>query len=118
MWLLYCIVVDGQRIFCIWYLLFFFTQKTAYELRISDWSSDVCSSDLTHRRRTQCLPDRTRGAGMSRRGGACRLCDAAGQSRRHGRGCAEGRIGTRSEEITSELQSLMRLSYTVFCFKK
>src|SRR3546814_6843928 len=25
---------------------FFFTQKTAYELRISDWSSDVCSSDL------------------------------------------------------------------------
>src|SRR3546814_12601215 len=27
-------------------LLFFFTQKTAYEMRISDWSSDVCSSDL------------------------------------------------------------------------
>src|SRR3546814_3300072 len=26
---------------------FFFKQKTAYELRISDWSSDVCSSDLT-----------------------------------------------------------------------
>src|SRR3546814_1228062 len=26
--------------------LFFFTQKTAYEVRISDWSSDVCSSDL------------------------------------------------------------------------
>src|SRR3546814_4450004 len=26
--------------------LFFFKQKTAYELRISDWSSDVCSSDL------------------------------------------------------------------------
>src|SRR3546814_10215153 len=28
-------------------LLFFFKQKTAYEMRISDWSSDVCSSDLT-----------------------------------------------------------------------
>src|SRR3546814_14096311 len=28
-------------------LVFFFKQKTAYELRISDWSSDVCSSDLT-----------------------------------------------------------------------
>src|SRR3546814_6979277 len=28
--------------FCVW----FFKQKTAYELRISDWSSDVCSSDL------------------------------------------------------------------------
>src|SRR3546814_13712198 len=29
--------------------LFFFKQKTAYELRISDWSSDVCSSDLLRR---------------------------------------------------------------------
>src|SRR3546814_2979244 len=28
------------------YLSFFFKQKTAYEMRISDWSSDVCSSDL------------------------------------------------------------------------
>src|SRR3546814_10847213 len=28
------------------YIIFFFKQKTAYELRISDWSSDVCSSDL------------------------------------------------------------------------
>src|SRR3546814_1119583 len=28
------------------YVLFFFKQKTAYEMRISDWSSDVCSSDL------------------------------------------------------------------------
>src|SRR3546814_19989262 len=31
-------------------LFFFFKQKTAYEMRISDWSSDVCSSDLTLRR--------------------------------------------------------------------
>src|SRR3546814_1762065 len=31
--------------FC-FYLFFFFKQKTAYEMRISDWSSDVCSSDL------------------------------------------------------------------------
>src|SRR3546814_4957774 len=30
---------------------FFFKQKTAYEMRISDWSSDVCSSDLQHQRR-------------------------------------------------------------------
>src|SRR3546814_5020034 len=29
------------------YVFFFFKQKTAYELRISDWSSDVCSSDLS-----------------------------------------------------------------------
>src|SRR3546814_6755938 len=32
---------DGSR-----FLFFFFKQKTAYEMRISDWSSDVCSSDL------------------------------------------------------------------------
>src|SRR3546814_6077660 len=33
---------------CVWilWLFFFFKQKTAYEMRISDWSSDVCSSDL------------------------------------------------------------------------
>src|SRR3546814_15591684 len=31
---------------CLCILFFFFKQKTAYEMRISDWSSDVCSSDL------------------------------------------------------------------------
>src|SRR3546814_8117109 len=31
---------------CVCNFLFFFKQKTAYEMRISDWSSDVCSSDL------------------------------------------------------------------------
>src|SRR3546814_5595081 len=31
-----------------YFFFFFFEQKTAYELRISDWSSDVCSSDLDH----------------------------------------------------------------------
>src|SRR3546814_6570918 len=31
---------------CLYLLFFFFKQKTAYEMRISDWSSDVCSSDL------------------------------------------------------------------------
>src|SRR3546814_21166333 len=30
------------------FIIFFFKQKTAYEMRISDWSSDVCSSDLNH----------------------------------------------------------------------
>src|SRR3546814_5811818 len=48
-------------------LFFFFKQKTAYELRISDWSSDVCSSDLTsahHRRGPVCrrISLRTRAA--------------------------------------------------------
>src|SRR3546814_7704778 len=37
---------DGYGGFCIPFLFFFFKQKTAYEMRISDWSSDVCSSDL------------------------------------------------------------------------
>src|SRR3546814_8762882 len=31
---------------CLYFCFFFFKQKTAYEMRISDWSSDVCSSDL------------------------------------------------------------------------
>src|SRR3546814_10794201 len=31
---------------CVLFVFFFFKQKTAYEMRISDWSSDVCSSDL------------------------------------------------------------------------
>src|SRR3546814_12484670 len=34
-------------------MFFFFKQKTAYELRISDWSSDVCSSDLGKAERNQ-----------------------------------------------------------------
>src|SRR3546814_1033580 len=38
-----------------WFDVFFFKQKTAYEMRISDWSSDVCSSDLSqHGRRHFC----------------------------------------------------------------
>src|SRR3546814_3998807 len=33
--------------YCLVSVYFFFKQKTAYEMRISDWSSDVCSSDLS-----------------------------------------------------------------------
>src|SRR3546814_7710279 len=46
----YCVVMcDMLFVMCdllvlLWF--FFFKQKTAYEMRISDWSSDVCSSDL------------------------------------------------------------------------
>src|SRR3546814_4218329 len=35
---------------CVIQCFFFFKQKTAYEMRISDWSSDVCSSDLARSR--------------------------------------------------------------------
>src|SRR3546814_5585456 len=38
---------------------FFFKQKTAYEMRISDWSSDVCSSDLGRLSRPMSLTGRT-----------------------------------------------------------
>src|SRR3546814_8966070 len=39
-------VVDPDLFLCVGGGFFFFKQKTAYEMRISDWSSDVCSSDL------------------------------------------------------------------------
>src|SRR3546814_5143507 len=41
----YFIVLFCLSLFCVCFV-FFFKQKTAYEMRISDWSSDVCSSDL------------------------------------------------------------------------
>src|SRR3546814_4360701 len=46
--MLFCVLT--VEIFCVVMLfLFFFKLKTAYEMRISDWSSDVCSSDLIGR---------------------------------------------------------------------
>src|SRR3546814_11890099 len=82
--------------------LLFFKQKTAYEMRISDWSSDVCSSDLArprrfhrqmdraggprpaahrrHRRRTR---DARRG-GAGDRAGIARGAGGTGQDRRPG----------------------------------
>src|SRR3546814_10769089 len=35
-----------RYMYYVFFVVFFFKQKTAYEMRISDWSSDVCSSDL------------------------------------------------------------------------
>src|SRR3546814_4305166 len=46
--LLFCLIFIMYFVFSILFLVFFFfKQKTAYEMRISDWSSDVCSSDLS-----------------------------------------------------------------------
>src|SRR3546814_2456998 len=45
--LIMCYYICISLIFCV---CLFFKQKTAYEMRISDWSSDVCSSDLRHHR--------------------------------------------------------------------
>src|SRR3546814_9681385 len=55
--LVYILVCSGSiwRAICSdGFVLFFFKQKTAYEMRISDWSSDVCSSDLPAQARRSC----------------------------------------------------------------
>src|SRR3546814_2395626 len=45
-----CRALSSFICFCFSLFFFFFKQKTAYEMRISDWSSDVCSSDLSRQR--------------------------------------------------------------------
>src|SRR3546814_7972355 len=51
-WLIfYCYDVCCRLYAIVDFVFFFFKQKTAYEMRISDWSSDVCSSDLRGGRR-------------------------------------------------------------------
>src|SRR3546814_1854735 len=101
---------------CTFFLFFFFKHKTAYEMRISDWSSDVCSSDLTPSDRRGARPRPALSVPHRRRAGAGGhiLCAIRRATRRAG---ARG-TGARSEEHTSELQSLMRISYAVFCLKK
>src|SRR3546814_8181770 len=46
-------------------MIFFFKQKTAYEMRISDWSSDVCSSDLSQPIRKTSSHEKKCGSGLS-----------------------------------------------------
>src|SRR3546814_9523951 len=111
-------------------------------MRISDWSSDVCSSDLAAIRPSPvALSSRWAGEAIIRRKQptrharghkkittaavagvpptrelVCRLFFEEAQSE-----SAERRAiwnATRSEEHTSELKSLMRISYAVFCLKK
>src|SRR3546814_8592957 len=120
-------------------VFFFFKQKTAYDMRISDWSSDVCSSDLRRdAARAPSRPVRRDGDGQYVRrhpvrsrehvrrldrdaalGGAPRMGRRVRPVRADPRQRARyRRAGQRSEEHTSELQSLMRISYAVFCLKK
>src|SRR3546814_4754309 len=99
---------------------FFFKQKTAYEMRISDWSSDVCSSDLPTSALSEngletmfldTVPDRPiKDTKTERRFSPPLLLIKEHENLHHGL--------WRSEEHTSELQSLMRISYAVFCLKK
>src|SRR3546814_1928161 len=109
-------------------------------MRISDWSSDVCSSDLASRpvpessgrpaasstqasySGTGCPQDP---AGVSPGVDAIKMCiisvapmpftNCVPVVAVHA-SCVDG--GKRSEEHTSELQPLMRISYAVFCLKK
>src|SRR3546814_4267964 len=110
-------------------------------MRISDWSSDVCSSDLQHHPGAAPAPlggDAHRDRQQRQDGDRGRLHQAAVQLALHDRArhrtvpgphpmaqLAEGHLAfvaaarpERSEEHTSELQSLMRTSYAVFCLKK
>src|SRR3546814_1039658 len=106
-------------------------------MRISDWSSDVCSSDLfttTLRSlriasRTEMCTSRCRCASWAqpslrrKRGRSQTRCSRRALNCHPTRSSACGPTRTaagwnRSEEHTSELQSLMRISYAVFCLKK
>src|SRR3546814_2142311 len=119
----------------------------SYELRISDWSSDVCSSDLKrdsdacHHQRQPEQPDDAP-VHLTLHRAAQRFCrvqrieiavqifvdDVIGRRDQHRHDEAgDDRIEAefamfgpeqRSEEHTSELQSLMRISYAVICLKK
>src|SRR3546814_9972059 len=86
-------------------------------MRISDWSSDVCSSDLA----AQNVKSKRSDAGFfpDRR---IRQVRQLVDERPAVRACAADREvqrrRQRSEEHTSELQSLMRISYAVFCLEK
>src|SRR3546814_1935524 len=61
--------------------IFFFKQKTAYEMRISDWSSDVCSSDLLTPAISHIHPFRQQQIGQPDRGADEDFLDIAGEER-------------------------------------
>src|SRR3546814_3376711 len=98
-------------------------------MRISDWSSDVCSSDLFFADQILDQQMAAGGVGHPRIEGRELLRDdrdiiimldrplAELFARQAAIGPHDGK-GVRSEEHTSELQSLMRISYAVFCLKK
>src|SRR3546814_8025275 len=110
-------------------------------MRISDWSSDVCSSDLQHGEdgrvlaapygtKVTPLPLRLPESGEGdppgdpfedHRGAEDEIVDVDVLERMRGEQLLEALVEgnpRRSEEHTSELQSLMRISYAVFCLKK
>src|SRR3546814_5900692 len=98
-------------------------------MRISDWSSDVCSSDLLFhlqrqyrpRRRSLISTDRRREWIWCTSGGPFRFPHSYPASlpvHTHRQAAASRRWRQRSEEHTSEVQSPIRNSYAAFAFKK
>src|SRR3546814_1516690 len=96
-------------------------------MRISDWSSDVCSSDLEQSRILRAVPAKDR---VILEQGLTFPEDSAGRLMQRELVVVPAHwtvgqtidflrtVQCRSEEHTSELQSLMRISYAVFCLKK
>src|SRR3546814_3833071 len=104
-------------------------------MRISDWSSDVCSSDLkvenayenqadaidNQADNMEAMADNLSGnAEAAAENAADALENKADATREAGEKAGDSveKREARSEEHTSELQSLMRISYAVFCLKK
>src|SRR3546814_7688558 len=114
--------------------LFCFNEKAAYEMRISAWSSDVCSSDLNRLGSFQWTWETKHAADFLGVPAAGKITKTRGVTvmgwDENGKIVLERSIWDavpvfqqlgvipRSEEHTSELQSLMRISYAVFCLKK
>src|SRR3546814_9315607 len=89
-------------------------------MRISDWSSDVCSSDLRFLRPSE-LAHALRGTSLQIEevtGVAYNPPTDAWRLAPRDLDVNYMMLAVRSEEHTSELQSLMRISYAVFCLKK
>src|SRR3546814_7137106 len=96
-------------------------------MRISDWSSDVCSSDLDrpHVVQAHLVGEQDKawsiickcGAAMQRNARKTARTMTPSSSHLLAQVCT-AELVTRSEEHTSELQSLMRISYAVFCLKR
>src|SRR3546814_7994899 len=100
-------------------------------MRISDWSSDVCSSDLLYQQLIRLIGEDMAGRFDGKVALVTAAVDGIGAATAQAFGengarviladinADRGiRVNCRSEEHTSELQSLMRTSYAVFCLKK
>src|SRR3546814_10913629 len=104
-------------------IVFFLQKKTANKMRISDWSSDVCFSDQpvpaapAPSTPAAASPWRAQLGAFAVEGNARKLWKSL-EGRYPKLAARQPYLVKRSEEHTSELQSLMRISYAVFCLKK